>query len=253
MSETRRGFLRATRRGGAVSLGVDGRPRVADDPLSGIVGGTPAETQAAVDIVEQAQRRADDLVRQAALEASGIREHARQSGHALGYQQGGAEARAELAQALALVQSLAAEGKAMRDDLLRRAEPEMVQMVLAALRAIVDERAEQDPALVEATVRRALERAASQNVVRIRVHPEQVDGIVAYLARDVSQATPFEVLADGAIGMGGCIVDTQHGRVDARLDVQLDALAQLLLDAMPQEVFPTPTEDHDVQADAHAA
>ncbi|MCK9486263.1 MAG: FliH/SctL family protein [Dehalococcoidia bacterium] len=209
-----------------------------------------------MDIVEGAQRRAEDLVRQAALEASGIREQARQSGHALGYQQGAAQARAELAASLALVQAVAAEGKAIRDDLQRRAEPEMVGMVIAALRTIVDERAEHEPELVEATVRRALERAGSQNVVRIRVHPQQVDGVVAYLARDRARPEPFEVLADGAIGLGGCIVDTEHGRVDARLDVQLDAVAQLLLDAMPQEAFPTPdpaSEDEPAGPDSEVA
>lgn len=237
-----RRFLRATRLAGAISLGVDGRPREADDPLSGIVGGTPAETQEAVDIVEAAQRRAEDLVRQAALEASGIREQARQAGHALGYHQGSASARAELADALALVQAVSAEGKAIRDELLRRSEHEIVEMVLAALRSIVGDLAEHDPSMVESTVRRALERAGSQNVVRIRVHPQQEDGVVAYLARDLADRAAFEVLGDASVGLGGCIVDTEHGRVDARLDTQLDAIARLLREATPTEAFPTPLE-----------
>ena len=29
------------------------------------------------------------------------------------------------------------------------------------------------------------------------------------------------------------MIDTQHGRVDARLDVQLDAIARMLRDALP--------------------
>ncbi len=235
-------FLRATRLGGEIALGVDGRPRLADDPLSGMVGGTPAETQEAVDIVEEARRRADDLVRHAALEASGIREQARQAGEALGYQQGAAQARAEVAEALALVQAVAREGKAARDELLRRSEHEMVEMVIAALRSVLGAWADHDPALVEQTVRRALDRAGSQNVVRIRVHPQQADGVVAYLARDHGDAPAFEVLPDGAIRLGGCVVDTAHGRVDARLDSQLDAIARLLREATPIEAYPTPVE-----------
>src|SRR5690606_6079905 len=107
------------------------------------------ETQEAVDIVEEAQRRADDLVRQAALEASAIRERAQQAGHALGYEQGLSRARTELAQSLALVQGVAAEAKALRDELLRRSEREMVEMVIAGLRAVLGEWAGHDPAVVQ--------------------------------------------------------------------------------------------------------
>jgi len=240
-----RRFLRSVRMGGPITLGVDGRPREADDPLSGIVGGTPEETQAAVDIVDEARRRADELVRQATMEAAAIRERARAMGHDEGYLRGSAEARAELAEALAFVQQSAAEGKAIRDDLLRRSEHEMVAMVVAGLRSILGEWAERDPSLVQQTVRRALERAGSQNVVRIRLHADQANAVVAYLTESAGTPPPFEVLADGSIGLGGCVIDTTHGRVDARLDVQLDALAQVLREAMPIDPFAALVSDSD--------
>ena len=37
----------------------------------------------------------------------------------------------------------------------------------------------------------------------------------------------------GSIGIGGCVIDTAAGEIDARLDVQLDALMRALRTAVP--------------------
>jgi len=231
-----RRFLRSTRMATAITLGLDGRPHVPDDPLSGMIGGSEEETAEAANIVEEARRRADDLVRRAALEADAIREQSQQAGYTEGYATGAQEARAELAGALALVQRAGAEGVAIRNDLLRRSEHEMVEMVISALRAILGERAVEDPSVVGHTVRHALQRAAAQNVVRVRVHPDQAGLVIAEMMDADGEAPPFEVFADGSVGLGGCVVETAHGRVDARLDVQLDAIALLLRDALPVQI-----------------
>jgi len=244
-----RRFLRATRTAPTITLGLDGRPHVADDPLSGIVGGSEEETAEAANLVEEARRRADDLVHRAGLEAQGIRDAAQHAGYEAGYTAGAQTARAELAEALALVQHLGSEGVAIRNDLLRRSEREMVEMVITALRAILGDRAVSDSTVVVQTVRHALQRAGAQNVVRVRVHPDQAALVVAEMTDADGEPPAFEVFADGAVGVGGCVVDTTHGRVDARLDVQLDAVALLLRDALPVDLE-TPADDESEAADA---
>jgi len=229
-------FLRSTRTALPITLGLDGRPRPADDPLSGIVGGSEEETAEAASIVDEARRRADDLVIRAGHEADSIRDRSQHEGYRAGYIAGAQDARSELADALALVQRAGAEGVAIRNDLLRRSEREMVEMVIAALRAILGDRAIEDAAVVGQTVRQALQRAAAQNVVRVRVHPEQVGLVIAEMTDAEGEPPPFEVFADGTVGVGGCVVDTEHGRVDARLGVQLDAIARLLREALPVQL-----------------
>ena len=44
---------------------------------------------------------------------------------------------------------------------------------------------------------------------------------------------PWEVFEDGSIGVGGCVVDTANGEIDARLDVQLETIARVLRQAVP--------------------
>ena len=228
-----RRFFRGSRTAPVITLGLDGRPHIPDDPMSGIVGGSEEETAEAANIVEAARRRADDLVHRAALEADAIRDRAQRMGYEAGYNAGAQRARSEVAEALALVQSLAEQGVAIRNDLLRRSEHEMVEMVVMAIRAILGDRAMNDSTVVVHTVRHALERAGSQNVVRVRVHPDQADLVLAEMTDAEGEPPAFEVFPDGAVGVGGCVIDTQHGRVDARLDVQLDAIARMLRDALP--------------------
>ncbi|MEX2374713.1 MAG: FliH/SctL family protein [Dehalococcoidia bacterium] len=231
----RRSLLRPVRLGRPVTLGLDGRLCEPDDPLSGLVGGSAEETAEAGNLVELAQRRADELVNTALVEAASIHEAAQVAGYESGYREGAAVARAALAEALALVQQAAAEGAQIRNDLLRRSEREMVEMVIAAIGAVIGERSQTDRDLASQTVRHALARAGAQNVVRVRVHPSDADAVSASLGEASNDPLPFEVLPDEAVGVGGCIVDTAHGRVDARLDVQLDAIARLLRDALPPE------------------
>jgi len=231
-----RRFFRGSRTAPVITLGLDGRPHIPDDPMSGIVGGTEEETAEAANIVDEARRRADDLVRRAALEADAIRERAQRSGYEAGYNAGAQAARSELAESLALVQALGADGVAIRNDLLRRSEREMVEMVIMAIRAILGDRAMNDATVVVHTVRHALQRAGAQNVVRVRVHPAQADLVLAEMTDADGEPPAFEVFPDGSVGVGGCVVDTQHGRVDARLDVQLDAVARMLREALPVDI-----------------
>ena len=227
-----RAFLRRPRRATEMVLGADGRLTLGD-PLSGLDSGNPKELSQAADIVEEARLRAEEIVRRAAVEAGEIGRHAREAGYRDGLQAGTAQARAGLALAMAVVQRTAAASKATHDALLRGAEREAVELVIAAARQVIGDAVERDPGLAMATVRRALERAGALNVVRIRLHPDDAGRVQATLAEEHGRALPFEVLTDGSVTVGGCIIDTDAGRIDARLDVQLEQIARSLLDAAP--------------------
>ena len=225
-------FLRRPRRATEVVLGADGRV-VPGTPMASYQTGDPEEMALAGDIVEDARLRADDIVRRAAIEASAIERAAQTDGYRAGLEAGTAEARAELAEALALVQRALAVSKATHDALLRSAEREAVELVIEAARQVIGTAVERDPALVLATVRRALDRAGALNVVRLRVHADDESRVLASLHEEHGLALPFEVTADGVVTIGGCIIDTDAGRIDARLDVQLDQIALTLLHAAP--------------------
>lgn len=232
--EPRAGFLRQSRRSAEIVLGVDGRPVPQENPFSGLEQGTVEEVAEAAALVDEARRRADEIVRRALHEAARIEGEAHAEGHATGLERGISEGRAELAQALALVQRAAAGMKAAHDDLLRHAEPEIVELVITAVTQVIGESITMTHGLAAMTVRRALARVGSLNVVRVQVHPDDLDETRATLIEQHGDPLPFEVAGNGTVGIGGCIVDTEAGRVDARLDVQMAEVIGALRAAIPE-------------------
>jgi flagellar biosynthesis/type III secretory pathway protein FliH len=73
-------------------------------------------------------------------------------------------------------------------------------------------------------------------VVRLRLHPDDLVAVETrrtVLAARAPAATAIELLADGSVGRHGCVIETAHGRIDARLETQLAALEQALTGGLP--------------------
>ncbi len=192
-----------------------------------------AETELAANLVDSAQARADAVLADAAAEAADVRAASHQLGWQQGYAEGTAAARAELAEALALVQAAGAAGKDVHDQVVAAADCTIVDLVIAGLQAVLGELARVDAEVVLRTVERAIARAGVDNVVRVRVNPDDVSAVQVELARHGEPATAWELYGDGRVGVGGCVVDTRAGEVDARLDVQLDEVARALRATVP--------------------
>lgn len=238
-------LVRSRMQGDEVLIHVDGRlPSEAD---AGLAPAEAQRTDAAADIVDQARERADEMLRSSTAQATVAQQDAYRQGHEQGYREGTTIARAELAEALALVQRIALDAKVVRDRLLRDVERETIELVIASTRAVLGEQVQIDPALVLDTVQRALKRAGAQNIVRIRVHPQDHELVSARLGdhRDAA-VVDWAVTADGSITVGGCVIDTEAGEVDARLDVQLEEVARRFRAA----VQPADAGAGEAQADA---
>jgi len=111
------------------------------------------------------------------------------------------------------------EAGAARDVLLFRARiAEAVDCAVAALcqdiaAEIVGRELQLAPAEIGAIVRRAVERYASEGIVRVRVHPD-----------DTTAISGSAVCADPSLRRGDAILDVACGSIDASLGVRLDAV-----------------------------
>ena len=228
-------LLRSSKQGDEVTLDPEGRLQSRSE--AALRPEDAPHTNIAADIVDRAQERADEVLRRSAERAAAVEHEAYREGREHGYRDGILAARAEVVEALTLVQQVGREARAIRDRLLMDAEREAVALVIASVEAILGEQTRIDPALVLDTVERALKRAGSQNVLRIRVNPEDRELVDARLVERVGEAAAsWEVTTDGAITVGGCIVDTECGEVDARLDAQLEEIARVFRSAQSIDV-----------------
>ena len=175
-----------------------------------------AETEAA-----QVRARAKEDAASLRAEAQAARVEAERAGFEAGKQEG-------LAQVTALL--LAARAQAKCD--LDTAKDAAIVLARRMAERIVGRAVELSPELTGAIVAEALaaSRAKSGTVV-LRAHPEDLAAVERerprWLAR-VAAGVDVRVVADSAIGRHGCVVETAVGRLDARLQTQLDALERAL-------------------------
>lgn len=81
--------------------------------------------------------------------------------------------------------------------------------------------------------RAALQKVTDKAQVRLRVHPLDRAAIVAakeLLLLSVDGLTHLDVVADPQMGLGGCLIETRTGMVDAKLATQLSEIAAAMLD-----------------------
>jgi len=178
-----------------------------------------AATEQAAAILAAANARAAALVR----EGEALREEARHQG----YTEGRDAAAAELTETLA---SAAREAAAVR----LQAEPAAMRLCgrLAAKMAekIVGHAIELEPDALTAIAAQALAASrARAGLIKLRVNPEDRAALERDHARRALLArfeggVELEILADPAVGRGGCVVETATVRLDARLETQIAAL-----------------------------
>jgi type III secretion system HrpE/YscL family protein len=135
-----------------------------------------------------------------------------------------AQARAELA---AQLLELAAE----REKQLAALEPQVIQLALLAAKRIVGDELAANPSRVADLVAPLLARVRRARQVTLRVHPDdrsQLEASLAALRTRSELAGSLALETDPALGRGDCVVISDAGVLDARIDTQLHALARAL-------------------------
>lgn len=153
-----------------------------------------------------------------------------------GVREGEAAARqkleAEVQRAVEQLAVAASELVASRAEAIRQAETGIVQLSVEIARRILHREVSIDPAALGALVRAALEKLASQQVCRVRVHPDQEQMVRATLA-ELGRSADIEVVAE--VGQPrGAVFETGSGFLDASVETQFREIERGLADRLPE-------------------
>ncbi|HSO20413.1 MAG TPA: FliH/SctL family protein [Desulfosarcina sp.] len=157
-----------------------------------------------------------------------------------GREQGRAEALADSREKVDhAVQALAAareELERVRRQERRCMETETVRLALAIAKKIIGHESRTGE-MVAQVVKSAMRKVADPRNLVLKLNPDDIDTIDArrreWLAGE-DAGTVVRLEADEAIQRGGCIIETQLGDVDARIDSQLKIIEALLVDRLPE-------------------
>ena len=163
------------------------------------------------------RREAEEELEEARCRAETIRQEAREAGRKEGLE----ECMRKLAKARA-------EYSRLRDQ----GEQEMVELAFHIARRLVGKAIEMQPEIVRDIVGEALVNARGHDQIVVLIHPDDHDRVEA--ARDeyvrALEGVPVYFEADPSLERGGCVIETESGRIDARLETQLQVLREALLD-----------------------
>ena len=167
-------------------------------------------------ILERATKEAEEVVSKAVAEAASIREEARE--------QGKQEAWASLTHELAKV-------RAERQALLQEAESEALDLAFALARRIISKKIEAQPELVRDVLKEVAQSARGRRSLVFRVHPDDLELVRAQqqtLSQELEGAAVY-FDDDATLSRGECVIETEAGRIDGRLDTQLQILRDALV------------------------
>lgn len=173
----------------------------------GVVEHVAQVEQALVD----ARAEADALLERARIEAEELRAQARAEGQRQGVED---------------VFSLLQDARREYDRVLQEAVLDMVELAFGIAARLVGRAVTVDDNILRDLVLQALEHARGRRQIVILAHPEDVPVLESHrvaLERHV-EGSRLLIDADASLERGDCILETESGRVDARLRVQLEVL-----------------------------
>ncbi|MDF2377669.1 MAG: HrpE/YscL family type III secretion apparatus protein [Verrucomicrobiales bacterium] len=172
---------------------------------------------------------AEGLIEAARAEAERIRREAEEEyakRRAEGYEAGLEKGKAEIAERMVDYMGRSAA-------YFSKVEGVLIDVVMRAARRVIGEFDQKE--VVERVVRRALEATRNEGHVTVRVAPALADDLKSRIG-DILGGFPkvefLEVVPDGRVPEGGCILETELGFVDASLETQFKAIEKALVNSM---------------------
>lgn len=232
---------------------ADVAPRIVKAHVAGPLG-TPVAfnyadlRRACDDHLNDVRERSRRLVGDAAGEAERIRREAAEAGRKQGYEDG---LRAGEAAVATRVERLASERLAghletllpaigrltdelrlEKDRCLARWEEDAIRLAVAIAEKLLQRSIAADAAAADRLIAETLRLAAGVPHLTVKLSPmdhERLGDSVGSISGAVGKFGSAEVVADPSVTPGGCVVESRHGRIDGRLETQLERIASELI------------------------
>ena len=187
-------------------------------------------------IIAEARAEAEGLRRQVEVEMDEARAIARKQGKEEGRLEGWAEGQAEakrLAEQFHRIINAAIE---KRNEIIDESETQLINLVLQIAKKVVKVISENQKNVVINNCVQAIRKLKSRGNVVIRVNLEDVKLTTEHIddfMGMVEAVKAITVMEDTSVDRGGCIIETDFGRLDARIASQLKEIEAKILDLAP--------------------
>jgi flagellar assembly protein FliH len=180
---------------------------------------------------EQAKQIVADAVKEAAALKAKAQQEGQKAATAAAEKQVDQRLLAQVQPAIAALSQAAKEITAARQAWVGQWEGRAVSLACAIAARILRREAEKEPKVTIRLVREALELAAGQTPVRLRLNDKDHAALAAQIQQIIGASAGLgkvEIIPDATLSAGGCRVETEFGVIDQTFEAQLDRIEQEL-------------------------
>lgn len=119
-----------------------------------------------------------------------------------------------------------------RQHCLARWDSQALELILAISEKLVHQQLKLDQNLLFTRITEVLQLAVGSTQITIRVADSDLAAVgpqLESLVQLLEQQAHVRLLADPQLETGDCLVETEHGKIDARIQAQLDRIASELM------------------------
>jgi len=118
----------------------------------------------------------------------------------------------------------------LREKMFQNLEPQVVKLVFNIVEKVIGQQLKDGDAAIIGVVRQALDAALGQKII-VRVNPADFEKVKAQEVLLLSKVEPSKAVSfkeDDQVKMGGCVVESEVGTIDAQLETQIGAIKKAL-------------------------
>ncbi|HOT59420.1 MAG TPA: flagellar assembly protein FliH [Spirochaetales bacterium] len=191
---------------------------------------------AAEKALADAEQKIKEMERQAQARINEITNEAYKKGFEQGREEGFKAEKAELERLIQRLHTIIERTLDKREEILNNTESQIVELVLLISRKVVKTISENQKSVIISNIAQALRKLKTRSDIIIRVNIADLQLASEHLKEFtdmVENAKNISIVEDTTVDKGGCIIETDFGEIDARIQSQLNELEEKILDIAP--------------------
>ena len=191
---------------------------------------------AAEKAIREAEAKIQAFEVQAKARVDEVTKDAHKEGFDQGREEGFKEGKLEVERLIDRMHVVLDRAMDKRAEILEQTEAQVVELVLLIARKVVKTISENQKNVVLSNIAQALRKLKTRSDVIVRVNLADLQ-LTTEHAKDfietAENAKKLSIVEDSGVDRGGCIIETDFGEIDARIQSQLHELEEKILDISP--------------------
>ena len=193
-------------------------------------------------ILEEARIEKEKIIQEGLDKQEEIKKQAYKEGFDAGFLKAYQDGRVEREKIIIVLKQVLDAALEKRIEIIDTSRKHLLQVIMAITKKIIFHETKINKELIQETISNAIKEIRGKESIVIRIHPADLEITQKHIEDFIAEARglrEIEIKIDSGISRGGCLIETDFGKIDARIESQCDVffnkLSKVLIniDALP--------------------